>query len=639
MNREFFQQKSLASSFICAMFMVAIEVSPWTALLAAGLVIWKWGVEKLNWRPLSRRVTGILSVVILGQVLFQYRTLIGQEPSYTFLLGLSGLRIMDYRTDRDHKFLVLLGFILISIKALFNIDIYWVLPSALAFAGLWYSMLPDAFPQKGRILTKIFLLSAPGTLLLFFAFPRFVLPWAMSRGPNQGQIGFSDELNPGGVAELASTSVMAFRAKLSNLPIKNSQELYWRGSVLTQSRGLSWRPGRVSIKYTKPNFRGPTYEVALEPHSSNYIFTLDGTKAVQMETGTVLPLQASVYRASRPISATTTYRGAWEKNFNNQEVPDEDSLTIPELKGKVLEWVNETKAANPTENERIEALQKFFSQSRFVYTLHPGIYGINDLEAFLFYRKRGFCEHYAGSYATLARALGIPARVVIGYQGGRYNPVGEFWRINQRDAHAWVEIYHDKIWQRIDPTAWVAPLRMIIGAEEFFDLSEMEQRAFARDINWRPPNSDQSLLWDRLTFLADDLNYRWTYFLVEFDRTAQQSFWTEIADLKLEVVFGLLFVLIICMLLLRSLFKTKSKLSEEQFLIAQIQEWGTQQRLPRGSDETPLRYLSRLGTKFPEREPLLSVIQDYYDQKIYAGKQIDRLSAKDLTKRWKSQVK
>lgn len=636
MDRQFFQQKSLAFSFIGAMAMVALEVSPWMAFLAAGLVIWKWGVEKLNWRPLSRRITGILSVVILGQVLFQYRTLIGQEPSYTFLLGLSGLRIMDYRNDRDHKFLVLLGFVLISIKALFSLDIYWVLPSGLAFAGLWYSMLPDSFPQKGRTLAKIFMLSIPGALILFFAFPRFVLPWAMSRGSNYGQIGFSDELNPGRVAELAGTSNMVFRAKLSELPIKNSQDLYWRGSVLTQSRGLSWRPGRSGLTSTQSDFSGPTYEVALEPHSSNYIFTLDGTKAVQMETGSVMPLHSSVFRASRPIMATTAYRAAWQKDYADQETPDEDFLKTPELKGRVLDWVNETKKENPTENARIEALEKFYSQGDFVYTLSPGVYGVNELEAFLFYRKRGFCEHYAGSYATLARALGIPSRVVIGYQGGRYNPVGEFWRVAQRDAHAWVEIYQNKKWQRVDPTAWVAPLRMIIGAEDFFNLSENDQQTFARNINWRPPNNGENLLWDRMTFLVDDLNYRWTYFLVDFDRTAQQSFWSQLGDKKLQVALGLIFVLILCALLLRSLFRTKSLLTDEQLLFAHIQEWGNQQRLPRESDETPLQYLHRLSDKFPAREPLLKIIQDYYDQKIYAGKEIDRITAKDLTQRWNS---
>lgn len=636
MEKQFFQQRALAFSFICAMAMVALEVSPGMAFLAGGLVIWKWGVEKLNWLPLSRKVTGILSVVILGQVIFQYRTLIGQEPSYTFLLGLSGLRIMDYRNDRDHKFLVLLGFVLISIKALFSLDIYWILPSGLAFAGLWYSLLPDSFPQKGRVLAKIFALSLPGALILFFAFPRFVLPWAMSRGSNYGQIGFSDELNPGRVAELAGTSNMVFRAKLSDLPIKDSQDLYWRGSVLTQSRGLSWRPGRPGLQMPKSDFTGPTYEVALEPHSSNYIFTLDGTTGVQMETGTVMNLDSSVFRASRPIMATTAYRGAWKKDFADQQEPDEDFLKTPELKGRVLEWVTETKQAHATPNERIAALEKFYSQGDFVYTLSPGVYGVNELEAFLFYRKRGFCEHYAGSYATLARALGIPARVVIGYQGGKYNPVGEFWRVAQRDAHAWVEIYQNKKWQRVDPTAWVAPLRMVIGAEDFFNLSENDQQTFARNINWRPPNNGQSLLWDRMTFLVDDLNYRWTYFLVDFDRSAQQSFWSQLGTAKLQVALGLIFILSLCALLLRSLFRTKNLLSEEQLLFAQIQNWGIQQNLPRHADETPLQYLQRLSEKFPARENLLTIIRDYYDQKIYAEKAPESLNTKDLQTRWNS---
>ncbi len=193
-------------------------------------------------------MTGILSVLVLAQVLVQFRTLIGQEPSYTFLLALSSLRIMDYQTERDHKFVVLLGFLLISVKSLFTLDIYWILPSALAFAGLWYSLLPKALPEKSKVLLKLFVLSVPFAVILFFAFPRFVLPWAMARsGATYGEIGFTDELNPGRVAELASSANVAFRAKLSNLPFMTSIDLYWRGSVLTSSRGLSWRPGRPTL--------------------------------------------------------------------------------------------------------------------------------------------------------------------------------------------------------------------------------------------------------------------------------------------------------------------------------------------------------------------------------------------------------
>src|SRR5690606_21354290 len=129
-------------------------------------------------------------------------------------------------------------------KALFSVDVYWMIPSMAIFFGLWYSLLPPAMPQKGRSLFKIMVLSLPLTALLFVVFPRVVMPWAASRGGALGQIGFTDEINPGSVAEIAATTQLAFRAKLTDLIFRNSEDLYWRGVVLTQSRGLSWRQGR-----------------------------------------------------------------------------------------------------------------------------------------------------------------------------------------------------------------------------------------------------------------------------------------------------------------------------------------------------------------------------------------------------------
>ncbi|MEZ5592297.1 MAG: transglutaminase-like domain-containing protein [Gammaproteobacteria bacterium] len=73
--------------------------------------------------------------------------------------------------------------------------------------------------------------------------------------------------------------------------------------------------------------------------------------------------------------------------------------------------------------------------------------------------RRGFCEHYAGSFAFLMRAAGIPARVILGYQGA--NMCGDYLIVRQSDAHAWVEVWLDEqgSWTRIDPTAAVAPVR------------------------------------------------------------------------------------------------------------------------------------------------------------------------------------
>ena len=83
----------------------------------------------------------------------------------------------------------------------------------------------------------------------------------------------------------------------------------------------------------------------------------------------------------------------------------------------------------------------------------------DPLEEFLFNRRRGFCEHFAAAYATLMRAAGVPARIVLGYQGGRLNWLGSHLTILQSDAHAWCEVWlPGRGWHRVDPTGVVAPI-------------------------------------------------------------------------------------------------------------------------------------------------------------------------------------
>ena len=63
---------------------------------------------------------------------------------------------------------------------------------------------------------------------------------------------------------------------------------------------------------------------------------------------------------------------------------------------------------------------EWFHNENFVYTLSPQAFERDAVDGFLFDTRRGFCEHYAGSFVFLLRAAGIPARVVTGYQGTVY---------------------------------------------------------------------------------------------------------------------------------------------------------------------------------------------------------------------------
>ena len=87
-------------------------------------------------------------------------------------------------------------------------------------------------------------------------------------------------------------------------------------------------------------------------------------------------------------------------------------------------------------------LRKFHDEPYF-YTLEPPPLGSQPVDRFLFDTRRGFCEHYASAFAVLMREAGIPARIVLGYQGGEVNPLGNYMIVRQSDAHAWTEVWLD----------------------------------------------------------------------------------------------------------------------------------------------------------------------------------------------------
>lgn len=65
----------------------------------------------------------------------------------------------------------------------------------------------------------------------------------------------------------------------------------------------------------------------------------------------------------------------------------------------------------------------------------------DPLENFLFYERRGHCEFFATAAALMARALGVPSRVVYGWAGGTYYESGKWFVFRGRDAHAWAEVW------------------------------------------------------------------------------------------------------------------------------------------------------------------------------------------------------
>src|SRR5690606_24932348 len=72
----------------------------------------------------------------------------------------------------------------------------------------------------------------------------------------------------------------------------------------------------------------------------------------------------------------------------------------------------------------------------------------------LFESRLGWCEQIASSLVVMARAVGIPARLAVGFAPGEWDDVGNRFVVRERDAHAWAEVWFpDAGWVAFDPTA------------------------------------------------------------------------------------------------------------------------------------------------------------------------------------------
>ena len=141
------------------------------------------------------------------------------------------------------------------------------------------------------------------------------------------------------------------------------------------------------------------------------------------------------------------------------EIPREiaDTYAVaPVVSPYVSQLIDETVAAAETDYDKVAAIQELFRDrsNGFTYSEDSAIPGFNApdaLENFL-RGKRGFCEQYSSAMAAMVRALGIPARVAVGFTPGNQRGDGVY-EVTTSDAHAWPEVWFSGAgWVRFEPT-------------------------------------------------------------------------------------------------------------------------------------------------------------------------------------------
>jgi hypothetical protein len=113
------------------------------------------------------------------------------------------------------------------------------------------------------------------------------------------------------------------------------------------------------------------------------------------------------------------------------------------------------------------------SHTRYSTDIPPLPAGVDTVDEFLFGNRVGFCEQISTSLAVMLRSIGIPAREVVGYVPGPYNPVTDLYEVRADDAHAWVQVWFPGFgWQSFDPTAHVPLENPSPGATALADIGD-----------------------------------------------------------------------------------------------------------------------------------------------------------------------
>jgi protein-glutamine gamma-glutamyltransferase len=511
---------------------IAQFLPPWLLGLCALMISIGIGLG-LRRRTLPRALRVLITLAVVALILWDYGiafgTRFGRDTGAAMLAAMLVLKVLELRTVRDARMLTSFGLFalvaaflqdrgpltltlsllatLVTFAALARIAETETPTRQLRVAGDWRERMRDA----GRLA----LFSIPVALVAFFLFPRLASPlWGLPEVTREARTGLSDSMAPGDIAQLYADDSPMLRVSFDGA-IPANADLYWRGPVLSQFDGRSWRryfnAGSSTIPAADLDVEGPilSYEVQQEPTERHTVMALDvpvtAPDGMRLSLDRTLTSTQPLNEVSRHrLRSTTQYRFEPQllHTFRQHMTALPDGFN-PRAQALAREW--RVRAGDDDRGVIEEALALFNAQ--FNYTLTTPLLGRHSVDEFLFDTRRGYCEHFASAFAVLMRAAGIPTRVVTGYQGGIRNPIGNYVLVRQSDAHAWNEVWlAGEGWVRVDPTNAVAPNRIDRGIQAVGGESK-------RYSSWGQPLFDT----------ADWMRSGWNQFVLGFDAAQQRK--------------------------------------------------------------------------------------------------------------------
>ncbi|MDT3501332.1 DUF3488 and transglutaminase-like domain-containing protein [Stenotrophomonas maltophilia] len=524
---------TLASAAL-ALLPLLLQLPP---MLATVIAVAALLTAALSWRrvlPMPVRlllVLGMLAAIVWQMGLVRP----GRDTGCALLAAMLAIKSSELRSLRDAR--SLLGFALFSPFAAFLLDQGPLTTLLAALAGLCALLAlqrlaqgeghADALPLRGQLkgVGRLLALGLPLALASFWLFPRLSTPlWGVPERAVSTP-GLSDSMEPGQWLDLMADDTPALRVQFFGA-VPDPDQRYWRGPVLTDFDGRRWTRDRARTQrppaIVDAGARGWDYQIDYEPTDRRQLVALDlPTRAPE---GSTLDADMSLL-SDRTLSALSRWRlhSAPPQHFDSALHPYLRRAALqlpagfnPRTATLARQWRQE--AGSNDEAVVRRALQ--WITTDFSYTLDTPVAGRDPIDEFLFGYKAGFCEHFSSAFVVLMRNAGIPARVVTGFAGGTRNRVGDYWVVRRMDAHAWAEVWlPQRGWVRIDPTAAVAPERI---------LDTLDDRLLAEAGN---PLQQR---WLQLGQMGDWLRRGWNDLVLSFDARRQQQLFKPLGldDLK-----------------------------------------------------------------------------------------------------------
>lgn len=619
-----------------------IRLPLWLWFVWGVATFWRWQIYKGRQSFPGGLLKGCLGAGCVAGLLASYNGSISIESMIGFLVCAFILKLLEIRSRKDGLLLLFIGFIAVAAQFLLAqtfLTAMYACFSCIVLIAAWqtiYFTREFSVGYKLKAGTQLLLHAMPLMVVMFVVMPRIAPLWRVPMAEGAGATGFSETLSPGDLGRLVQSTGTAFRVTFPDGNEPLPQDMYWRGLVLYNFDGRTWSLDQhwdiaqgqtVERRGIKGQFK---YDVMLEPHQYTWLFSLaEPVNAVAPGQNIMITHNGLLTTARDKVITRMQYTAESLPldSYPWKALPESEKQKLlflpkninPEAQQLAGQWVLE----NLTTEQKIQRALNFF-RTDFYYTLEPPMLGRHSVDEFLFKTQRGFCEHFSSSFAFLMRASNVPARVVVGYQGGTYNDLENYWVVSQADAHAWVEVWVEgQGWRRVDPTSAVAPERIELGINQALPDNELSRVASGR--------FDAPQWMTALRQRMDAAGYVWNRWVLGYDSRRQNEFLSRwlggVEPWRIGVGFigiAALILIIYALMVIRPQWRRQSKL---QRALLRFDKVTRQKGLLRQPGESIAAFCARLAEDVPEWAAPSKLLGKLSERALYADDQrcLDKL--------------